>query len=125
MPNLSYDLNEDGNISDKEYFLGRRFDRNSDGMLEPNERKLLMKALHNNYEKQFIWGLERFGKFRGQRIVQIRGKIADSGDYSSICDTYPKHPISLNKSTCLTLSELKNLRKKHIMYYINNYIEKN
>ena len=77
MPDETYDLNNDGTISGMEYVIARKFDHNADGKLDKDERKKAIEALHNGFENQFVWGLEKYGKLRGRRIIQLRGKIID------------------------------------------------
>ena len=115
IPDISYDLNHDGMVSNKEYFIARQFDKNSDGKLETDERIQAIEALNNNYESKFVWGLEREGSLRGKRIIQLRGKIVNAEDFTELSDTYPVHPISLNKPSCSTEKELRLMRKNKLM----------
>ena len=47
IPDPSYDLNGDGHISAREYFMAKHFDKNNDGKLDAEERKAAMHALKN------------------------------------------------------------------------------
>jgi len=114
-PDISYDLNNDGVVDEREYFIAKRFDGNTDGKLEPKEREEAIKALENNYESEFTWGIEKCGALRGHRIKQVRGKIVHAEDFSSVTDTYPKHPISSKKAKNRTWTAFKAKRKQEMM----------
>ena len=116
-PNLTYDLDNDGAVCAKEYFIARRFDKDADGNLEPEEKTAAIAALKKGYEDKFYWGVERLGALRGKRLMQIRGKIVDAEDFIEVCDTYPRHPISQNKSMVSTMYELNAKRKQGIGYF--------
>lgn len=42
---MSFDLNGDGNVSHKEYFIASKFDEDGDGRLDTAERAKCIKAL--------------------------------------------------------------------------------
>ena len=120
LPDKSYDLNNDGIISDREYVIARRFDGNLDGKLEPDERKKATEALHSGFENNFVWGLEKYGALRGTRILQLRGKIIDSEDFLSIKDTYPPYQKSQNASSIGTYTELASKRHNDLVESLKN-----
>jgi len=121
MPDETYDLNNDGTVSTQEYFISRRFDKNKDGRLEPNEYKLALNALNNNYESNFIWGLEKTSPSNAHRTLQIRGKIVYGENFLPIAETYPLYPS--NKPLHETLTELKAKRKCELKYFTKLNIE--
>ncbi len=45
VPDISYDLNGDGNVSNREYLIAKLFDKNQDGRLSNSERKAAMDAI--------------------------------------------------------------------------------
>lgn len=47
VPDISYDLNGDGNVSNREYLIAKLFDTNQDGRLSNSERKVAMEAVAN------------------------------------------------------------------------------
>jgi hypothetical protein len=47
VPDISYDLNGDGNVSNREYLIAKLFDKNHDGVLDKSERKAAMEAIAN------------------------------------------------------------------------------
>lgn len=47
VPDTSYDLNGDGNVSNREYLIAKLFDKNHDGVLDQSERKAAMEAIAN------------------------------------------------------------------------------
>jgi len=116
LPDLSYDLDNDGIVCQREYFIARRFDKNADGRLDPDERKNALNSLNEGLEDKFYWGVEKSGALRGRRLMQVRGKIVDAENFNEVCDTYPAHPISLHNSLVTTSTELKLKRKNQLMY---------
>ena len=110
-PDMTYDLNNDGVISSREYFIARRFDKNKDGKLEPKERETALKALKEGYENEFLFGLDKCGSVNGRRVLQVRGKIVDGEDFLPVTDTYPKFSHSNKKSIMQSSLELKANRK--------------
>ena len=51
-PHQSFDLNGDGGISSKEFFIAKKFDQDRDGKLNSHEKKICMEALLNGFEKK-------------------------------------------------------------------------
>ena len=52
-PDPSYDLTGDGNVSAKEYLIAKYFDKNHDGVLDPEEKEECMKQLKNGFENKY------------------------------------------------------------------------
>ena len=86
MPDPSYDLDGDKVVSARDYFLAKQFDCDRDGKLNEVEKKNAIAGLENGYENNFKWNLEASGAAHSGRIVQIRGKIADSEDFGAVLD---------------------------------------
>ncbi len=118
LPDPSYDLDGDGLVSSHDYFLAKRLDRDQDGRLSPDERRDAVQALQSGFEEQFCWGVEMSGAQRGKRLLQVRGKVVDAENFGPVADTYPIHPLSLQKVPVTTLAELKAKRKADISYLI-------
>jgi hypothetical protein len=112
----SYDLDGDGVVSGREYFIAKRFDQDQDGKLNAEERAKALAALGNGFEDNFHWNVEREGAQRGKRLLQLRGKIIDAEDFSSISETYPKHPLTDLKPHVASLQELRAKRKQWMLY---------
>ena len=55
----SYDLNGNGGVNPREYFIAKRFDKDNDGKLNEVEKKAAIEALQSGYEQKFMFGLER------------------------------------------------------------------
>lgn len=117
IPDPSFDLDGDGVVSGKDYFLARRFDADNDGKLNSYERETALNALNNGIENNFRWGLEKEGCQRSTRILQVRGQIVDAENFGVIKDTYPKHPLSELVPSVSTLRELHARRKANDMYF--------
>lgn len=110
-PHPSYDLDGDGIVDHKDYFLAKRFDLDQDGRLNTAEKANAMKALNAGYETNFMWKVEQTGAQRGKRLLQVRGKIIDAEDFLPIRDTYPHHPLSQVPAKTQTQAELNANRK--------------
>ena len=112
----SYDLDGDGVVCAKDYFLAKRFDLDRDGKLNPLERKKAIAALQNGYEDNFRWNIEAAGSTMGSRIIQLRGKIIEGENFCPIGETYPTHPLTKHTPTVESVPELKAKRKDELMY---------
>ena len=114
IPDISYDLDGDGYVGDKDYVLSKRYDADGDGKLNEIERKNALEGIKNGVERDYVWNLENQGGKRAFRILQKRGKIIDSEDFIPLQDTYPKHPISFipQKNGIKTFTELREYRHK-------------
>ena len=47
---LSYDLDGDGTVGNREYKIARHFDRNKDGVLDSSEKKRCIEAIKQRFE---------------------------------------------------------------------------
>lgn len=47
LPDKSYDLDGDGHVSGKDYMLSKMFDKNKDGVLDAEERRIAKEAIKN------------------------------------------------------------------------------
>ncbi len=117
LPDLSYDLDGDGTVGGRDYFLAKRFDLDHDGRLNTQEKRNALSALREGYEDRFSWGVEKAGVLRGLRIRQVRGKVVDAEDYRAVGDTYPVHPLQAeSKREAQTISRLKEERHRELVY---------
>lgn len=109
VPDSTYDLDGDGKVSPYEYFVSRLYDHDNDGKLTPQQREDAQKALENGEMDKYMIGLEASGVLRSYRVLQKRGVIIDSDDFSKIATTYPafQSPDPMHK----TRSELLETRK--------------
>ena len=57
-PHPSYDLDGDGSVSNLDFLIAYRFDKDKDGILDEEERRECIKALKAGYEKNFVMGLD-------------------------------------------------------------------
>ena len=60
-PHSSFDLDGDGAVSVKDYFLAKHFDKDGDGKLNESELGNAKKALQEGFADRFLFGLERAG----------------------------------------------------------------
>ena len=58
-PDISYDIDGDGGVSQLDYFIAKRFDSNNDGILDSHEKIACLNALKSGYQNNFIFGIER------------------------------------------------------------------
>ena len=58
IPHHSYDLDGDGQVSHRDYFLAKQFDKDQDGKLNEKELASAKKALEEGYSNKFLFGLE-------------------------------------------------------------------
>ena len=60
-PHISYDLDGDGGVSARDYFIAKQFDKDNKGMLTKEERQEAQKAIQEGFTDKFVFGLERAG----------------------------------------------------------------
>ena len=60
----SYDLDGDGVVDQRDYFYGKLFDKDHNGLLTKEERSKAVKALNNNYSDNFLFGYDTHGVMR-------------------------------------------------------------
>jgi len=114
IPDPTYDLDMDGFVGGRDYFLAKRFDLDQDGKLNAQEKQNAYDQIMKGYEDNFVWNLENQGAKRGYRILQKRGKIIDAEDYLPVRDTYPEHPLHRVNPNVGTFTDLKE-KRKHIV----------
>jgi len=61
LPNISYDLDGDGSVGNRDYVLARKFDQGSKNYLTSSERLTAIAAMKNGFEEKYTWGLESGG----------------------------------------------------------------
>lgn len=115
LPDPSYDLDGDGIVSAREYFLAKHFDQDKDGRLNSSEKNNALQSLENGYERKFMWNVEETGPFRGHRLLQVRGQFVDGEDFVPVRETYPRHPMSDIKPHVKNKAELDLKRKEEVM----------
>ena len=76
-PDASFDLDGDGHVSQKDYFLAKHFDLDKDNKLSDSEFKRAREAIDAGFEKNFQFGLERAGlndeiRNSGNKLNHIR-----------------------------------------------------
>ena len=58
IPHHSFDLDGDGFVSHRDYFLAKHFDKDGDGKLNAEELATAKKALKDGFANNFVFGLE-------------------------------------------------------------------
>jgi len=120
IPDISYDLDQDGYVGGRDYVIAKRFDVDNDGKLNEQEKKAAYEGIKNNIEANYIWNIDKLGGVRPLRLLQKRGKFIEAEDFLPIRDTYPKHPISDITPKCATFTDLKKLRKMENIENMNH-----
>ena len=121
LPDISYDLDGDGVVSGKDYYLGKLFDIDKDGKLNSIEKAKALEAINSGYDEKLVWGCDSSGINRSFRIVQKRGNVILNEEFGTITSTYPEYPSP--KSQLKTKSELDSLRKQEVKL-LGKYYEK-
>ena len=120
IPDISYDLDQDGYVGGRDYVIAKRFDVDNDGKLNEKEKAAAYEGIKNNIEANYIWNVDKYGGLRPLRLLQKRGKFIEAEDFLPIRDTYPKHPMSDVIPKCATFTDLRRLRKEKNIKNIND-----
>lgn len=92
LPDISYDLDGDGVVSSKDYYLGKRFDLDKDGKLNSREKANAISAINAGFAEQMVWGCDSSGINRSFRIMQKRGNVILNEEFNDVANTYPEFP---------------------------------
>ena len=98
LPHPSFDLDKDGIVGSQDLFLAKRFDKDGEGRLNSAERRAAEQALKEGVTKQFVWGVEQSAPHRSFRLLQKRGIVVDTEDFSEVRSTYPQTQASPGKT---------------------------
>ena len=55
---LSYDLDGDGVVGNRDLVISKLFDKDKDGKLNASERRNAEEAIRNGIDDKMVWGLE-------------------------------------------------------------------
>lgn len=55
IPDISYDLDKDGYVGDKDYFISKLYDKDNDGKLNEAERKAALDGIAQGIENNYVW----------------------------------------------------------------------
>ncbi|KAF4694700.1 hypothetical protein FOZ60_007214 [Perkinsus olseni] len=94
IPDISYDVDGDGVVGARDYFIAKNFDEDRDGRLNRKERQWCMEALSKGWLDRFSFGHDQAGSKRPFAVQQRRGKIFTQDSSFELGETYPAHPIS-------------------------------
>jgi hypothetical protein len=72
IPDISYDLDQDGYVGGRDYVIAKRFDVDNDGKLNEQEKKAAYEGIKNNIESNYIWNIDKLGGVRPLRLLQKR-----------------------------------------------------
>ena len=112
IPDISYDLDKDGYVGNKDYVISKIYDVDNDGKLNEIEKKNAYEGIKNGIEKKFLWNLDNQGGKGAYRVMQKRGKIIENENFIALQDTYPKYPFKENENRICSYEKLKEFRKK-------------
>ena len=128
MPDISFDLDGDGIVGNRDLVISKLFDKDMDGRLNTGERKNAIEAIHKGIDEKMVWNVEQSGALRSFRIMQKRGVILDNDDFLPVRATYPEHPSSKIQPNARTMPELREQRreanKKKIDHFNSTFEEK-
>ncbi|CAD7957375.1 unnamed protein product [Amoebophrya sp. A120] len=124
VPHISYDIDGDGVVGARDYFIGKSFDHDRDDRLNEQERKEAIKALKNGWLDQFSFGHDQAGSKRPYPIVQRRGKIMNIDNGAVMQETYPPHWNADVKPKHRTFTEIQNDRTAELKMAANDAINK-
>ena len=57
LPDISFDLDGDGYVGGRDYFIAKLYDKDGDGKLNDKERKEAFEGLANGIEDKFMWNV--------------------------------------------------------------------
>jgi len=108
-PDISFDVDGDGVVGQRDYFVGKHFDRDHDGHLNDEEKAAAVQALNDGWLDKFHWGHDQAGCKRPFPVVQRRGKILTINNGDEIGETYPSFKQGTPRHE--TITELRLDRK--------------
>lgn len=73
MPHSSYDLNNDGVVSPKEYAIAKFFDKDRDGKLNKTERQNALNAIKKGIAKQYLFSAKGVHKLTEDELKSQNG----------------------------------------------------
>lgn len=79
-PSSSYDLNGDGYVSQQEFKIANKFDKDKDGILNELEKSKCLEALKQGWEAQELRKLE-------QKISRKGGMMKSRDTSNRVCIT--------------------------------------
>jgi len=90
-PHISYDLDGDGVVGQRDFFIGKTFDHDKDNRLNTGERAEAMHSLQNGWLDKFSFGHDQSGAKRPFPVVQKRGVLLTVDNAGSLQDSYGPH----------------------------------
>ena len=76
-PHISYDLDGDGGVSARDFFIAKQFDKGNKGQLTIDERKEAQKAIKEGFTDKYVFGLERGGSTFLKNITEGQKRPTD------------------------------------------------
>jgi len=89
LPDISYDIDNDGVVGPTDYFIGKRFDKDNKGSLTAAERQECDKAVRDGYLDTFVFGLDKSGVNSTSNIFQRRGVVYSNDCPEDLTTSYP------------------------------------
>ncbi|CAG9318063.1 unnamed protein product [Blepharisma stoltei] len=111
IPDVSYDIDGDGNVSPLDYFVARRHDKDKDGKLTSEER-IMAKQFFKTELHKFILDGENHGPHRPNRLLQINGIPIYHDDFSVLHQNNNLNTEDIQKITLKTVQEKRRKEKK-------------
>lgn len=123
-PDISYDLDGDGVVGQRDYFIGKSFDRDQDNRLNTGERAEAIHALQTGWLDQYSFGHDQAGPRRPFPVVQKRGKILTVDNAAALWSTYPQHWNADVKPNFATKTDMEIHRRAFLANAANAQKEK-
>lgn len=111
VPDKTFDVDGDGVVGQRDYFIGKSFDANHNDVLGGNEVHDVAKNLNQGWMDRFQFGHDRVGTKKPVETKQVRGVIVTSDDFTGLSESYPKHHNAHNNPPHSTKTELELDRK--------------
>ena len=64
IPDISYDLDQDGYVGGRDYVIAKRYDVDNDGKLNEQEKKAAYEGIKNKIEENYVWNIDKLGGVR-------------------------------------------------------------
>ncbi|CEL92831.1 unnamed protein product [Vitrella brassicaformis CCMP3155] len=89
IPHPSFDIDRDGGVSGKDFFIAKCFDADRDGVLNEQEMQTCKQALNDGWLSKYQFGWDKMGSSRPYPVFQRQGVVQSLGELPDGKDTDP------------------------------------
>lgn len=111
IPDKSYDIDGDGHVGQRDFFLGKHFDQDHEDRLRGHEVERAVSEINAGFCDRFHYGHDRAGVMRAFPTQQKRGMVLTSDNQTDLVNVYPPHWNANHAPPHQTLTELQLDRK--------------